>query len=497
MHSTFRNVGDSMKTALHATMNQQIGMTPQLLQSIRLLHLTAMEVEQEVNRALDENPLLERVDAESDVADDTIVAEAQPAGEPVEADELQSVEDFDDYIPGEVTSFSASHLSASDDYDPFENVAGSDNGGIRGLIRDQLKLELTDTTEFDAACWILDNTDDAGYLEMSLGELIDGAANKFEMSADAVEAIRQRILHCEPAGFGSADLRECLLVQLSESQDDASVVERAILIVANHLHVLAERNINALAELTRSTVADINAAVALIQTLDPKPGAKISNAEGKVVVPDVVVMRRGNGWHVALNSHASPRVRVDAETERLLSQSGDGEGARRMRDLLGEARWMSRGLSMRYETLLRTTRAIIERQAEFLEHGEEAMKPLILREIAAQIGMHESSISRITTGKYMQTPRGTFELKYFFSAKLEGSQVAGVAVRAMVKRLIDTENREAPLADDVIVALLARRGVRVARRTIAKYRDLMDIAPAKERAARFTKPVHAFAAVAA
>src|SRR6202000_1695984 len=149
MHSTFRNVGDSMKTALHATMNQQIGMTPQLLQSIRLLHLTAMEVEQEVNRALDENPLLERVDAESDAADDTIVAEAQPAGETVEADELQSVEDFDDYITDEVTPFSASHFSASDDYDPFENVAGTDNGGIRGLIRDQLKLELTGNTEFD------------------------------------------------------------------------------------------------------------------------------------------------------------------------------------------------------------------------------------------------------------------------------------------------------------------------------------------------------------
>jgi RNA polymerase sigma-54 factor len=495
MHSTFRNVGDSMKTALHATMNQQIGMTPQLLQSIRLLHLTAMEVEQEVNRALEENPLLERVEADSDVADDTIAAEAQPAGEPVEADELQSVEDFDDYIPGEITSFSASHLSASDDYDPFENVAGADNGGIRGMIRNQLSLELAGV-DFDVACWILDNTDDAGYLEMPLAELSDGASNRFEISADAVEAVRQRILHCEPAGFGSANLRECLLVQLSESQDDAEIVERAILIVANHLDVLAERNVNALAELTRSTVTDTNAAIALIQTLDPKPGAKISNAEGKVIVPDVIVARRGNGWHVALNSHASPRVRVDAETERLLSQSGDGEGARRMRDLLGEARWMSRGLSMRYDTLLRTTRAIIERQAGFLEHGEEAMKPLILREVAAQIGMHESSISRITTGKYMQTPRGTFELKYFFSAKLEGSQVAGVAVRAMVKRLIDTENRAAPLADDVIVALLARRGVRVARRTIAKYRDLMDIASAKERSVRFAKssPVAAVAA---
>jgi RNA polymerase sigma-54 factor len=487
MHSTFHTVGDSMKTSLHATMNQQIGMTPQLLQSIRLLHLTAMEVEQEVNRALDDNPLLERVDVEADEADDTIAAEAQPSGDALEADDMQTADDFDDYVPGDYTAASSSHLSASDDYDPFANIAGSDNGGIRGAIREQLKLELTSNTEFDAACWLLDNTDDAGYLELPLAELIDSTANKFEIAAATVEGIRQRILRCEPAGFGSADLRECLLVQLSESQDDADIVERAILIVANHLDVLALRNVEALAELIRATIADTNAAIALIQTLDPKPGAKISNAEGNVIVPDVVVMRRGDGWHVALNAHAAPRVRVDAETERLLAKSGDSESSRRLRDLLGEARWMSRGLSMRYETLLRTTRAIIERQAEFLEHGEESMKPLILREIAAQIGMHESSISRITTGKYMQTPRGTFELKYFFSAKLEGSQVAGIAVRAMVKRLIDTENREAPLADDTIVALLARRGVRVARRTIAKYRDLMDIAPAKERAARFTK----------
>src|ERR1700761_8186010 len=188
MHSTFRNVGDSMKTALHATMNQQIGMTPQLLQSIRLLHLTAMEVEQEVNRALDENPLLERVDAEPDEADDTIAAEAQPAGEPVAAEDLNSVEDFDDYVPGEVMSVSSSHLSAGDDYDPFENVAGGDNGGIRGAIRNQLQLEL-DGVDFDVACWIIDNTDDAGYLESPLAEITDGAANKFEVSAEAVEAI--------------------------------------------------------------------------------------------------------------------------------------------------------------------------------------------------------------------------------------------------------------------------------------------------------------------
>ncbi len=472
-----------MKAALHAQMNQQIGMTPQLLQSIRLLHLTAMEVELEVNRALDENPLLERVDVETDATNDSVAADAQASDEAIESVETPAAEDFDEYVPGEFAAIS-SRAMAGDDYDPFENMPGADNGGVRGLVRNQLKLELADNAEFAAACWILDNTDDAGYLELPLPDLLDGTANRFEIAAATVEAIRQRILRCEPVGFASANLRECLLVQLSESEDDARVVERAILIVANHLDVLALRNAEAISELIGASVADTEAAIALIHTLDPKPGARFADMSGEVIVPDVVVTRRADGWAVALNARAAPRVRVDAVAERLLVQSGDGESSRRLRDLLSEARWMSRSLSMRYETLLRATRAIVERQAEFLEHGDEAMRPLILRDIAAQIGMHESSISRITAGKYVQTPRGTFELKYFFSTKLDGSQVAGVAVRAMVKRLIDTENREAPLADDTIVALLARRGVRVARRTVAKYRDLMHIAPAKGRSLR-------------
>ncbi len=476
-----------MKTAMHAQMNQQIGMTPQLLQSIRLLHLNAMEVELEVARALDDNPLLERVEDGADQSDDAVTGDDTiQASTDVAADDASACEDFDHFVPGE---FAITRGNVGDDFDPFENMPGLSTGGIRGAIREQLALELTLPRQFDAACWILDRTDDAGYLELPLADLTTQAAAIHDLSYAVIESIRQRILHCDPAGFGSSDLRECLLVQLAESPFDPAVVQHAILIVANHLDVLASANSDALAELLGATPAEADCAVALIRTLDPKPGAKLSNAEGAVIIPDVVVTRRADGWHVALNAPAAPRVRVEPETERLIAKgANDDERNRRMRDLLQEARWMTRGLSMRYETLLRTTRAIVERQTEFFERGEEAMRPLILREVAATIGMHESSISRITTGKYMQTPRGTFELKYFFSARLEGAQVAGVAVRAMVKRLIDTENRAAPLADDTIVALLARRGVRIARRTVAKYRDLMAIGPAKERAARAARP---------
>lgn len=475
-----------MKTALQAQMNQQIGMTPQLLQSIRLLHLSALEVEQEVARALDENPLLERVDAEADAVDDSVAGDETDTSDEVRADDAAAVEDFGDFIPGTYNG------AVPTDLDPFENLGATETGGVRGRIRAQLRLDLPDRSKFEAACWMLDRIDDMGYLEMPREELIARAVQEFDLRPEVLEAIRQRILHCDPAGFGACDLRECLLVQLAEMGGEADGLELAIRIVADHLDLLARRDNAALAAALGTSVEEAAESVALILTLKPKPGNVSVSDDDDIVVPDVVVRRRGSGWHVALNARAAPRVRVDAATERLLAQSGNGADAKRMRDMLAEANWLSRSLSMRYETLLRTTRAIVERQAEFLDNGEESMRPLILREIAAAIGMHESSISRITTGKYMQTPRGTFELKYFFSARLDGAQVAGVAVRAIVKRLIETENRAAPLADDTIVALLARRGIRIARRTVAKYRDILNIASAKERAVKL--PTAAFAA---
>ena len=482
-----------MKNALHVTLGQQTAMTPQLLQSIRLLHLTAQEVELEIARALENNPLLELIDEEADVANDAVAVDEPTAADEVRAEDDTPAEDFDDFLPGEFPA-----AAVSGDLDPFEHMGTDDTGGVRGNIRDQLELELDDAdpTRFAIACWILDHTADTGYLELPRDEFVAATAAKFGVEPATVEAVRQRILRCEPVGFAACDLRECLLAQLAELDTESMVVALAIAIVGVHLDVLAQRDNAALAAIMGVGNDEIDAAVALILTLEPKPGSRIQEDDRSAIVPDVVVRRRGTGWHVALNAKSAPRVFVSPEMERLVEQSGDGSGAKCMRDMLQEARWLTRGLSMRYDTLLKTTRMIVERQNEFFEGGAEFMRPLILREIAAAIGMHESSISRITTGKYMQTPRGTFELKYFFSARLEGAQVAGVAVRAMVKRLIDSENRTAPLADDTIVALLARRGVRIARRTVAKYRDIMHIASAKERSAGFQPSGFASAAVA-
>lgn len=473
-----------MKTALHVQMGQRLGLTPQLLQSIRLLHLSAIELEQEVAQALEDNPLLERVDAEDDAADDDVAVDnAAPAEAEAESADDAEPDDFDDYVPGE-----AGTGAVGDDYDPFAQIAAGDGGGVRERILDELALDLGDAGLLRIAAWVLDHVDDAGYLECTPEALAAAAAVELGVDADALEAIRQRILRSEATGYGARDLRECLTVQLEEADAGLPGRATALALVAGHLDRLAARDDADLAVRLGVAREEIAAAVDLILTLEPKPGVAVTQAEGRAIVPDVVVRRRDGGWHVALNPHAAPRVRIDAERERLLAQAGDAAGAQRMRDLLQEARWLTRGLSMRYETLLRATRAIVARQGEFFERGDEGMRPLILREIADAVDMHESSISRITSGKYVQTPRGTYELKYFFSTPLGGAAVAGVAVRAMVKRLIDAENRAAPLADDTIVALLARRGVRVARRTVAKYRDLMHIGPAKERCRGFAAP---------
>ncbi|HEX6832047.1 MAG TPA: RNA polymerase sigma-54 factor, partial [Rudaea sp.] len=304
-----------MKAAMHAQMNQTIGMTPQLLQSIRLLHLNAMEVEQEVARALEENPLLERVEGDADAADDNITGDEKTQDEDVRAEDAAAVEDFDDYVPGE---FSAAIPS---DLDRFENVGASETGGVRGRIRAQLALELTDAATFAAACWIVDHTDDNGYLELPRDELIAQAQQQFGLGADAIEAIRQRILHCEPTGFGARDLRECLLAQLGEMGGEVDGLELAVRIVREHLDRLALRDNAALAAALGVSVPETDEAVRVILALDPKPGSCGLVAEDTAIIPDIVVRRGPNGWHAALNARGAPRVRVDAQTERLLSQS--------------------------------------------------------------------------------------------------------------------------------------------------------------------------------
>jgi RNA polymerase sigma-54 factor len=465
-----------MKQGMRQQLSQSLSLTPQLLQSIRLLHLNAIELETEINRALEENPLLETD------ADDEASEEAAEATE-VEVDDLLDGPRED--LPVDFIEAGLSRVAGTgDDDDPLARCAARDTGGVRQRLLEQLSLELHTREELEAAAWLIDQVDDAGYLELSLEEL-KAAARARGIDPLRLAGIRQKLMRLEPAGFGAVDLRECLLVQLEQRDHDEAGHALAVRIVSEHLQLMAEHDHNAIADALAVSADEVICAERLIMALDPKPGAQTTPEPQQYVVPDVIVRKGRNGnWVVSLNPLTAPKVRISPVCEALLeSASSDDAGAKKMRELLQDARWLTRGLSMRYDTLLKTTQAIVERQLNFFDRGEEGMAPLTLREIADAIGMHESSISRITTGKYVQTPRGTFELKYFFAVRLEGASVAGVAVRAMVKRLIDAENPAAPLADDTIVSLLARQGVSIARRTVAKYREMLHIGSAKERRA--------------
>ena len=462
-----------MKTGLSTQLGQQLHLTPQLLQSIRLLQLDGLQLEMEVRRALDLNPLLEV--EETHDADQTAEIEVLPAQdvatlETAAFDELPESSLWD--VPGAGWQ--------DGDEDRMQRIEAGESSDPHVRVLDRLALELDDRALDVVAFW-LEHTNDAGYLEQAPDTLALLASARFDLTVPAVLALRERLLRGEFPGLAAADVRECLLVQLDCLQGRVPARHVARRIVTEGMALLAAHEYDALARLLDLDIDQVMEGVHLVLSLDARPGASLAPAPTGYIVPDVVAWHADCAWRVALNPATTPRLRVNAMQERALDQAAPSEGAGKLRELLQEARWLTRGLSIRYDTLLRTARAIVERQAGFLTQGDEAMAPLTLKEIADAIGMHESTISRITTGKYMQTPRGTFELKHFFAVRLEGASVSGPAVRAMVRRLIDAEPAGKPLADEAIAGLLARQGIHIARRTVAKYREQLDIAPARER----------------
>lgn len=461
-----------MKTGLTTQLGQQLHLTPQLLQSIRLLQLDGLQLEMEVRRALDANPLLE-LEEEPVTAEDRADADGARL-ETAAFDELPEASMWDVHGGG----------WQDGDEDRLQRLEDGGSTDPQVRVLQALALEL-DPAALEVAAFWLEHTDDAGYLTTDAQALAGQAAGRFAMDAADAEAIRQRILHGECTGLAARDLRECLLVQLAALPGRAPARLIARRILAEALDLLAAHDEAALAARLHLDPEQIREGIRLILSLQPRPAETLQPEPTSHIVPDVVAWHADCAWRVALNPATTPRLSVSPLHERALDQldskAEQNEGARRLRELLQEARWLTRGLSMRYETLLRTARAIVERQAGFLAHGDEAMAPLTLKEIADEIGMHESTISRITTGKYMQTPRGTFELKHFFAVRLEGASVSGPAVRAMVRRLIENEPAHKPLADEAIAGLLARQGIHIARRTVAKYREQLDIASARDR----------------
>jgi len=457
-------------------------MTPQLLQSIRLLQLSTLELEQEVRAALESNVMLE--------GDTDVEAEVEA---PAQEDNDKAAPDADSAEPARIEadfdwnsreSWTAGELPGDEDGEPW-TARLADPTPRDTRIEALRQLELTVNCEKQAllCAAIIDAVDDCGYLAESLESLHERRAADVDASLEQWEAALVCVQSVEPTGFAARNLSECLLLQLDAIDDGSWAVEIARRIVREALSDLAARRDAELAERFDCYRADIAEARTLIRSLDPKPGQSLM-AVADAVEPEVVISGGNGQWQVTLNPNTLPRVRMNTRYESAVQGAG---ASKALRDQLNEARWLLRGLEMRHETLLRTSQAIFARQVQFLVMGEEGMAPLNMRDIAEDIQMHESTVCRVVASKHVATPWGVYPLRAFFPIQLGGAEgeTSGTAVRAMIRKIIDAEDRSKPLSDGDIAALLSRRGVSIARRTVAKYREGMSIpaAPARQQPA--------------
>ena len=496
-----------MKLSVQLRLGQQLTMTPQLQQAIRLLQLSTVELRMEIQQALESNLMLEAADSLALEAEDTeeslaaeerqeaaedraeITAETEAESEPELAsgkeeipEDLPVDTEWNDIYDSGATALSAP--AADDDRDFFET---HDSGAE--TLHDHLiwQMELTPFSETDqaVAAAIIDGIDEDGYLRASLEDIHQTLLEHHpELEMDEVEAVLHRIQQFDPLGVGARDPGECLAIQLRHLDPETPWRNEALRLVSEHLELLGSRDFNQLMRRMKLTQDELQQVIELIQTLNPRPGSLIAGSTAQYVIPDVFVSKRNGKWHVDLNPEAAPRLRINPQYAGMVKRADNSEDNTYLRNHLQEARWFLKSLQSRNETLLKVARCIVERQQDFLEHGEEAMKPLVLRDVAEAVEMHESTISRVTTQKYMHTPRGIFEFKYFFSSHVgtaDGGECSSTAIRAMIKKLIDAETPTKPLSDSKIAELLAEKGIKVARRTIAKYREAMAIPPSNER----------------
>ena len=468
-----------LKSSLNLQLGQNLTMTPQLQQAIRLLQLSTLELQLEVQQALDSNPMLEL--AEENPADETSSQEAKDGPEP----EATPVEGSTDEGSWEELSYTGGTGSqgAPDDRDPFENQAGSE-GGLHEYLQWQLHLSPLNERDQRIGAALIDSINTDGYLETDLEGLQQTLGGEEAVGIDEIEAVLHWIQQCDPVGVGARDLRECLLIQLRAMSDETSAHAAALRVVDTGMPNLARHDFRALQRDLGLDETTLARAVELIRTLNPRPGSHISDQPPEYVTPDVYVRRDNGGWRVDLNPDIAPRIRINSLYAGMVRRVSDARDSAFMRNQLQEARWFLKSLHSRNDTLLRVARAIVERQSGFLEQGDVAMQPLILRDIAEALSMHESTISRVTTQKYMHTPRGVFEFKYFFSSHVgtsDGGECSATAIRAMIRQLISEEPPNRPMSDSRLAQVLSDRGINVARRTVAKYREAMNLPPSSER----------------
>ncbi len=482
-----------LKASLQLRLGQQLTMTPQLQQAIRLLQLPSLELQAHIRELLETNVMLE---AEDD-AEGTASFEALGAGPndhelpPDGADPAStaSAGDGDSEPSVEIVDDSWNETSAApgdtpwngDDDERQQDYQDGRGESLHTHLQWQLEMARLGERERTIGRAIIDAVSDDGYLTEPFDAIAATLKPEIQASDEEIAEILQVVQSFDPLGVAARNVGECIGLQLRALAPDTAGLATALAIARDRLDLVAQRELLTLRRELRVTEEELEQALLLIRGCHPRPGSQISTAAAEYVVPDVFVRRSANGWTVEMNSATLPKVRIN---ESYASLIGRNAGHATMRTQLQEARWLLKSLEIRHDTLLKVARSIVERQHEFLDHGEERMRPMILRDIAEAIGMHESTISRVTSGKYMHTSRGVFELRYFFSSQVEsadGSGTSSTAIRAKIRKLIREEASEAPLSDSRIAEILSKEGIPVARRTVAKYRESMGIAPSNER----------------
>ena len=497
-----------LKPSVQLRLGQSLTMTPQLQQAIRLLQLSTLELQAQIQETLETNPMLEAV--EGDEAADTGSTEPDHAsGEPdrvpngegdPEAEGLPGAgergagEDIPEDLPVDSNwedIYDVAPPGASgnrpeyEGRDLFENQSGAGES-LREHLMWQLNLMHVSQEDRAIAMALVDAISEDGYLTEPMESIQASLSGDMEMDLpmEEIEAVLHLVQQLDPVGSGARDLSECLLIQLRQLPADTRWLDEAKLLVRDHLESLGSRDYRQLTRALHVGEHELQQIVSLIRSLNPRPGTLISNDTPQYVIPDVFVRKHEGRWQVELNPDIAPRLRVNPLYASFVRRADSSQDNVYMRNHLQEARWFIKSLQSRNETLLRVAGAIVEQQRGFLEYGEEAMKPLVLRDIAEQLDMHESTISRVTTQKYMHTPRGIFEFKYFFSSHVgtaDGGECSATAIRAMIRKLIAEEPCGKPMSDSKIAATLVERGIHVARRTVAKYREGMAIPPSNER----------------
>jgi len=494
-----------MKPTIQLRLGQHLTMTPQLQQAIKLLQLSTLDLKEEIQEALESNLMLET--EEEGVRRDEGTKEAEKPADQVNGNEVASEGERND--PNNETEIAIEADNMPDElpvdtvwddiYDsvtPVSNpgpVGGDDNQdflnqqSIGESLQDHLnwQMQLTRFSPADLAVAeaIIDSINEDGYLTTRLEDIV-AAFDDQEIEIEEVEAVLHRVQAFDPPGIAARDLRDCLLIQLHQLPEDFAWRDQAIRLVDQHFELLAQQDETQLRRRLKLEANDLLEVISLIRSMNPRPGTSITNQTPSYIEPDVFVYKHESQWRVEINPAAAPRLRVNPEYAGMIRRADNSADNVTMKNHLQEARWFIKSLQSRNDTMLRVATRIVEFQRDFFEYGEEAMKPLVLRDIAEALEMHESTISRVTTQKYMYTPRGTYEFKYFFSSHVStasGGEASATAIRALIKKLIAAEKPNKPMSDNKIAAILADQGINVARRTVAKYRESMAIPPSNER----------------